>query len=239
MYALLGSGRLARHLKFYLEHLGLPFTTWSRRTDFLHDGLATALKPASHVLLAVSDEAIGAMADHVNTVAPWRTLVHFSGALRVRGVTGAHPLMTFGEQLQEPHWYRTIPFVVEQDVDFKAILPGLPNPHHHIPTGRRELYHALCSLAGNSSFLLWQMINEQMQQLGLPRSVLAPFLHQVVDNAESASAGNFTGPVARGDWNVVRGHLTALQSQPQLLDAYYTYLSLARAQGVRLPEDIL
>jgi len=239
MYALIGSGRLARHLKFYLEHLQIPFKTWSRRTDFLHDGLATAVRPTTHVLLAVSDEAIGAMADQVNTVAPGRTLIHFSGALSVKGVFGAHPLMTFGERAYSPEEYRAIPFVVEKGVDFAKLLPGFPNVHYEIPPGTQGLYHALCSVAGNSAFLLWQKIGQQFEQLGLPREVLQPFLHQVVSNSASTSAKDFTGPVARGDWSVVRGHLAALKGRPDLLESYRAYLSLARHAGVEVPKDLV
>jgi predicted short-subunit dehydrogenase-like oxidoreductase (DUF2520 family) len=96
-------------------------------------------------------------------------------------------------------------------------------------------------LAGNSAFLLWQQIGEEFERrLKLPRALLAPYLHQVVANAlESAAPANFTGPVARGDWQVVRAHLDSLHHRPDLLQAYRQYLEIAETSGHPVPENLL
>src|SRR5689334_6951163 len=56
---LLGSGRLARHLRFYFENLGLKFRTWSRR-----DSQPLDLSGIERLWLAISDDAIPAFIDH-------------------------------------------------------------------------------------------------------------------------------------------------------------------------------
>ncbi|NJM10367.1 MAG: DUF2520 domain-containing protein [Bdellovibrionaceae bacterium] len=114
-------------------------------------------------------------------------------------VFAAHPLMTFGAGLQAPEWYRAIPFVVDKGVDMVDILPGFPNGTFALAPEQRALYHALCTLAGNSTFFLWQKIaHEFRHSLGLPGDLLAPFLHQVVANALQPEAARMaTGPVAR------------------------------------------
>ncbi len=233
-YALLGSGRLARHFNFYFQSLDLPIRQWSR-----HEDLTAAVAGATHVLLAISDAAITSVAAQVRAVAQPKVLVHFSGALEVHGVKSAHPLMTFGEQLETLEWYRSIPFLLEQGETFSELLPGLPNPHYEIPASAKSYYHALCSLAGNSSFLLWQRIGDRFEnELGLPRDLLRPFLHQVVTNSSGSGEKNFTGPVARGDWDVVRGHLASLREKPDLLRAYDSYLQMAESSGIELPKDL-
>ena len=67
-YAILGDGRLARHMRHYLQQLGLKHSGWSRRHSSAfntsdHPDAATRLAhciaPATHVLLLVSDGAIG------------------------------------------------------------------------------------------------------------------------------------------------------------------------------------
>ena len=245
-YALLGSGRMARHLRHYLQHLQLPVRCWSRNADpQFNDLIATldadlrleqTLAACSHVLLAVKDEALFELSQRA---LPGQTVVHFAGALSLASAQSAHPLMTFGERLEPPDWYKCIPFVVDEGRELKNLLPGLPNPYFALAPNLRPYYHALCSLAGNSTFLLWKQVGDEFERtLNLPRALLSPFLHQVVANSSRFSAVDFTGPVARGDWDVVRSHLQSLRFSPKLLEAYRHYLSAAESAGHTLPEAL-
>jgi 2-dehydropantoate 2-reductase len=251
-YAILGSGKVARCFQFYLRHLNLNFTAWSRNgdpefnfgaNDLLPSRdkgarLAATVQNASHILLAVSDPAL----NEVAAMLPLgRTLVHFSGSAKVAGVASAHPLMTFGSTQLSADWCREIPFVIDEGFDFSKILPGLPNPSFSIRPSQRQLYHALCALAGNSTFLLWQKIAEEFREdLNLPAEILAPFLHQVVTNALRPEArGLATGPVARGDWAAVTAHLESLQSNPSLAAAYRGFLNQSAYAGIKVPETLL
>jgi hypothetical protein len=247
-YALLGSGRVAKHFQFYLKSLNLPVQFWSRNGDPQFNSLKDlnpntrlekVIAQSSHLLFAVRDEALAELTRAA--VTHGKTLVHFSGAVHLDGVFAAHPLMTFGPNLESPPWYRQIPFVHDAGVDFAEILPGVPNPSWPLSKERRALYHALCSLAGNSSFLLWQNIGNRFErELGLPRALLSPLLHQVVENAAQNQAGGFTGPVARGDWQTVGQHLTALKNlHPDLLKVYHSYLALAQDTGHVVPEEMI
>src|SRR5665213_382552 len=105
-YALLGSGRVARHFSYYLKTLNLPVLLWSRNGSPEFNSfpdsdpnirLRNTLALSSHVLFAVRDESVAELA------LPWkdsgRALVHFSGALQIPGVHAAHPLMTFSAKL--------------------------------------------------------------------------------------------------------------------------------------------
>lgn len=246
-FSLLGSGRLARHLHHYLKLLGLPFVSWSRVDDPGAVHLPAAVENSSHVLLAVSDSAIAEVAGPLRGSA--RVLVHFSGALNVAGVAAAHPLMTFGERLQNLDWYQRIPFVLESGTSLAELLPGFPNPTVSLSADQKTLYHALCALAGNSTHLLWRKIGAEFESMGLPREVLKPYLHQVVENSLSSEDfahpdvpslrdPNFTGPVAREDWQIVRGHIRSLACRADLLDAYSAFLRLARSTGITLPKDL-
>lgn len=247
-YVLIGSGRLAGHLQHYFKFLNLPVRFWSRNgaAQFNSESeldpakrLDATLNGSSHVLFAVKDEAIHSLTQPLHESG--KVLVHFSGALQLPGVFAAHPLMTFGPRLEDESWYRKIPFVIDEGLDFSKLLPGLPNPHWSLSANHRPYYHALCSLAANFSYLLWQQIgNEFEKTLGLPRSLTSALLHQVVENSAENKNGGFTGPVARGDWQVVSNHLTALNHEhPELLAAYRNYLSLAQRTGHSIPEDML
>lgn len=245
-FALLGSGRVARHLQFYLKSLNLPVVLWSRNGDPRFNSFADldpaarlqrALEESSHLLLAVSDRALPEFAELGGET---RTRIHFSGAARLKGVFAAHPLMTFGDQLEDLDWYPLIPFVIDEGHTFNEVLPFLPNPHYALAPDQRPLYHALCSLAGNSTFLLWKQIGDEFENtLGLPRALLTPYLHQVVCNSSQYSEKNFTGPVARGDWATVKAHLQSLAARPGLKRAYESYLDSAEDVGIAVPEEAL
>jgi predicted short-subunit dehydrogenase-like oxidoreductase (DUF2520 family) len=188
--------------------------------------------------LAVSDSAILQLS---GATLAGQVVVHFSGSARVDGVYAAHPLMTFGADLQAPDWYLRIPFVVDKGVDFSKILPGLANMAAHLDPAGRALYHCLCALAGNSTFLLWQRIAIEFENsLQLPAGLMAPFLHQVVSNALHPSAEHMaTGPVARQDWNTVHSHLNSLAGKPQLLAAYRHFLEQSQSSGHKVPKVLL
>lgn len=238
-YALLGSGRLAQHLRFYMQSLKLPFQTWSRREND-EDALDLVLSSASHVLVALKDEVLERYCERIR---PDQTGVHFSGALCLSHAYSAHPLMSFGAHLETEDWYRQIPFVLsrEEGLPFTQLLPGFPNPHYTLLNEQRRKYHALCSLAGNFSYLLWENIGQIFdRELKLPRQILKPYLQSVVSNATTRDSAlkNFTGPVARQDWNVVQAHLRSLAPHPSLLNCYREYLALARNSGHQIPEEI-
>jgi predicted short-subunit dehydrogenase-like oxidoreductase (DUF2520 family) len=233
-YALIGSGKVARHLEFYLHALNSNIESWNRRSGLPIDPV---LADATHVLLAVSDPSIPQLAELAK---PGQIVVHFSGASIVENVFAAHPLMTFGGELQTLEWYKSIPFIIDKGVSFEHILPGLPNKSFGLEKEKRPLYHALCALAGNSAFLLWLQIGAQFElQLELPKELLKPFLHQVVHNAFTASAAdNFTGPVARQDWPVVRKHLSVLEDCPALKETYQNFIKQAAKSGVPIPKEL-
>lgn len=235
-YALLGTGRVAHHFQHYFNALHLPVHVFSARELRLRELVGAS----SHLLFAVSDDALAGV------TRPWlggdKTLVHFSGAVNLPGVFSVHPLMTFGPKLEGEEWYRRIPLVIEPNVNLADILPGVPNPAWVVDAAQRPLYHALVSLAGNSAFLLWRAVGDEMEKnLGLPRRLLTPFLHQVVANAAGdEGATGFTGPVARGDWGTVGEHLHALgASRGALLNAYRAYLRQATRAGHSVPEEML
>ena len=233
-YAILGDGRLARHMRRYLELLGLPASGWSRnpRSDFnthRHPDAAERLRrtvaPATQVLLLVSDDAIATVLRQY----PWlhgHRLVHCAGALSLPGVAGAHPLMTFADGLYSLEQYRRIPFLVESGHDLDEVLPGLPNPRHTVSVEQKALYHALCVSAGNFPQLLWQQVGRRFEdRLGVPATVLRPYLEQVLANFLADPERALTGPLARGDAGTIGRNLSALHDDP-LGDVYRAFLSL-------------
>jgi predicted short-subunit dehydrogenase-like oxidoreductase (DUF2520 family) len=217
-YAILGGGRLARHMRHYLSLLNLPCSSWTRdaadqlNTHALSDParrLRATIQPATHVLLLVSDDAIGDVLRRYSFLHE-KTLVHCSGALSIPGVAGAHPLMTFSHELYALERYRQIPFMVDRGHAFKRLLPGLPNPHFAISLEDKPRYHALCVMAGNFSQLLWQATAERFSGMELPVETLFPYLQQSLDNFIRHPESALTGPLSRGDQRTIERNLQSL-----------------------------
>lgn len=205
------SGRLARHMACYFSSLGIPYSTWRRGQPAEElDALASA---ATHILLAVSDEAIEPVARELKTSA---VKIHFSGSLVTPHAFGAHPLMTFGPDLYAPEKYRAMTFIVDEDApDFKDLLPGLANAHLRLSPGKKARYHALCVLGGNFSCMLWQkMLGDFQKDFGIPPEAAALYLRQQTENLLKDYTSALTGPLARGDRKTLARNIAALAGDP-------------------------
>ncbi len=211
-YGLIGRGRAARHLGRYLELENRTVLRWNRDDS---QSPERRLADADVVVLAISDDALEPFLDRHPSLRR-KTTVHLSGSLSIEGVTGLHPLMSFGPDLYDLETYRSMTFVGEfGGPGFYEVFPGLPNPFHRIDPRDKALYHALCVLAGNGSTLLWTRAFETFERrLGLPRAALLPYLERIAANVAAAGGNALTGPLARGDAETVRRDLEALEGDP-------------------------
>jgi hypothetical protein len=210
---IVGDGRVARHFLHYLNLLGLPVRTWSRRKPA--SGPLDAFADCRTVLVLIRDRAIVPFLDEWPLLQE-KQVVHFSGSLVTKVAEAAHPLMAFSDGLYDLETYRAIPFVLASGGPaFDELLPGLPNPSFTIASSERAYYHALCVLAGNCSTLLWLKLFEEFHaRLGIPPSAAHPYLTQLTANLVGDSARALTGPLSRGDDVTIRANLLALEGDP-------------------------
>lgn len=234
-YALIGSGRLARHLSFYLSQTQKLFFKWSRDLDpdfntFFdpdnHERLQKAVCGKTFVLLAVSDEALpGLIQDISEFKNENQTLIHFSAAHTFVGAFGLHPLMTFGQQRMAVDRYAEIPFCepAEHVGLFQEVFPGWKNPVFALTEEQRRFYHACLVASGNFTSLLWQMIESRFEnELNLNPELLKPYRDQVFENIRKDAKTSLTGPLARGDQQTITSNLNALAEDP-LKDIYQSF----------------
>jgi len=231
-YAIVGGGRLARHFSHYFQSLEIPHTRWTRdgQCSFnsfeLSDAeqrLRETLGKADRVLLLVSDNAIGVLLKQYPFLYEKR-LIHCSGALSLPGIAGAHPLMTFTDDLYELETYLSIPFAVEAGHSFEDLFPGLPNSYFAINVEDKARYHAMCVMAGNFSQVMWKGISERFeQQLDLPASSLHPYLKRVAGNFIEAPKAALTGPLIRSDQQTIDKNIQSLDGDP-LQDLYRAFV---------------
>lgn len=229
-YLIIGNGRVARHFSHFMESSGFALSRWHRGVPLpvLKQSLATS----SHVIVAISDDAIeGFAAEHLNHFSGVK--IHFSGAAVVPGVHGAHPLMTFGQKMYAVPFYSTIPFVVEDDApDFNDLLPGFRNQHVRIKKSDKARYHALVAMAGNLSCLLWQRMFAAFEKdFGFDAKIGLPYMQQQAENLESDYKAALTGPLARGDQETIKKHLNVLAQEPQWQAVYQAFVTAYQQQG--------
>lgn len=216
-YLIIGSGRLATHLAFYLNQQSQSFSQWSRRSSL--EDLNTQLANADVVLLAISDDFIVSFYEKLEKKD--QLFVHFSGKLYHPKIFGFHPLMTFSLDLYDENFYSYIPFVGDVDeVLFRQTFPQWPNPYYKISSDQKDLYHSLCVLSGNGTTLLWELFQQKVLELGLPSDIGDLFLLKISQNIIQQKDGRLTGPWYRNDRKTIQSHLSALKEQD--LDSLYS-----------------
>lgn len=209
---LIGSGRLARHLSFYLELSKTPFRTWSRDRQSL-DELNALLSDASTVALAISDDALGSFIDGSLRSFGGR-IVHFSGSWHREGILSAHPLMSFGTELYPGDFYPKIHFSLTGTDSLRDLFPDWANSFSKISAEQKPLYHALCVLGGNFPVLLWNKMESDLKAMGLPEEGIRLYIQRVSDNYLKMGSLALTGPLVRKDETTIQKNLAALAPDP-------------------------
>lgn len=209
-YTIIGDGKIAKHFMHYFDLIGMRYKNWSRKQSLR--ALQQAVDKTDHVLLLISDDAIEKFINHYPFLKK-HSLIHFSGSLSVTGIAGCHPLMTFSDELYDLETYFSIPFVIDENIDFSAIFPELGNKAYNLAQKDKSYYHALCVIAGNFSQTLMRETNKQLSsELKLPNDIMSAYLLQNTKNFISNPNGSATGPLQRNDFKTINKHLFALKN---------------------------
>jgi predicted short-subunit dehydrogenase-like oxidoreductase (DUF2520 family) len=203
------------------------------------------------VWFCVPDREIARAARQLADAADWqgKVALHSSGALgsdelrglRLRGaaVASVHPLMTF--VLRSVPTLRGVPFALEGDPAAvraaRRIVRDLGAETFPISKSRKKAYHAWGAFTSPLLIALLVTAERVARAAGLStagaRRKALPILRQTLANYERLGpSGAFSGPIVRGDAQVVREHLKALKGVPE---ARAIYLALARAGLRHLP----
>jgi predicted short-subunit dehydrogenase-like oxidoreductase (DUF2520 family) len=213
MYLLIGSGKAARHFKYYLDLLKIPNASWSRNTSNTKDIdqkiLIEDLQNYSRILLLISDSSLESFYQQNLKSFPG-PIIHFSGALEIEGMVSAHPLMTFGPELYELDVYKKMQFALSDGRTLAELLPGLTNSSFKISRSDKALYHAWAVYSGNLATLLWSEALNGMDGLHVPRKALEIYLEQTLKNTIQSKSAALTGPIARNDQITIRKNLNSL-----------------------------
>jgi predicted short-subunit dehydrogenase-like oxidoreductase (DUF2520 family) len=184
------------------------------------------------ILIATPDAAIEEVAKELARIGAeelqGHVVLHTSGALdssvlrTVRECGAAagsmHPLQTFNGVAVPPLEGRI--FAIEGDAmavrTARKIARALGGAPTSIDAQKKSLYHAAGALAAGHTLVVVEAAVQLMMSLGLKRAeavrALLPMTRQVLQNYERLGPGAaWTGPLARGDYEVVAKHLNVLQ----------------------------
>lgn len=222
---LIGSGRLATHLKHWFNLLSLQnvkLTCWSK--GMTHDQLNDSVQSATHIWLAISDDQITTfyeqkLKEHLNDQ---QTVVHFSGSVFHEKIFSAHPLMTFSTEKYNLDIYNKIQFALfNQKISLGALMPGFTNHCFQILPQDKQLYHALCVAAGNLPQMIWSQVLTAAESINIPESALNIYINTVTHNFIHLGSKAVTGPLVRKDLKTVKSNLNSLKNKSSELYSIY------------------
>lgn len=206
------------------------------------------------VWLCVPDAQIRPMANVLAKSGDWKgqVVLHSSGALtsdelnsvRRRGaaVASVHPLMTFvrGTKPSSSLW-TGVPFAVEGDTaavrTARAIVKSLGGAAYSIRKQDKVAYHAWGTFASPLLTALLATTERVAAAAGVrsteaKKRVLSILRQTLAHYAAFGAADGFSGPLVRGDVEIVKKHLQSLRKSPP---AREVYVALARAALSYLP----
>lgn len=200
-YAIIGQGKLARHLAHWFELEEKNFSTFNRNSDF------SKLQSADVILLAISDSAIKTFySSHASLHS--KKWIHFSGTLYIEDMLGLHPMMSFSSELFDKNFYNSIKWVLSHDVDVSMDFPVDKNNTLYMNKSNREFYHALCVVAGNIPHLIWSKVETDFLKLGLEQKDIYKYIKVSAENYFQSR--EVTGPIVRKDETTITKNLRAL-----------------------------
>lgn len=207
---------------------------------------------AEVIFLTVPDDALQEVCAGLalqGDIRPGTVILHCSGSrpssvLATAKETGAsiaslHPLQSFSGFNRDINPFMNVNFTVEGEPNAVELAGGLAldlgAAHcYAIDTQGKVLYHAAAVAASNYLVTLFNMAAGLLEKSGIAKNdaftVLAPLLNGTLKNlADNAPYYEMalTGPITRGDIQVVAAHLDAMQALSPETAALYKALGLA------------
>ena len=210
------------------------------------------------VFLAVPDEYISELAFSL----PWsssQAVIHSSGSLNLDvlsvakkkgSLTGClHPVQTFLKRdspLESRDRFANIVCGIEADspldIWLVELVESLGAYSIRLENVDRALYHSAAVFASNYVVALLSAATRIWTLSGLSeregRMALQHIMNVSVNNlADSTFSDAMTGPFARGDWQTVKKHLSALDSEPEM-QKLYSRLGLELLSASQIDLDV-
>ena len=202
------------------------------------DGIADAASEVDLVVIATPDDSVAHVAHRIAPVDS-TTVIHMSGSLGLdvlgdhprRG--SLHPLVPLPTPaIGAERLASGITFAVAGDPVTWQLAEALGGRAVHVDDDNRAAYHAAAAVAANHLVALIGQVERIAATIGLPLEAFAGLIHAAADDALVLGPRRaLTGPAARGDWDTVERHRSALAGMAghrNELAAYDAMVGLAR-----------
>lgn len=210
----------------------------------VYDDPQAVADQANLIFLTTTDAMIAPLAARIQ----WRpatAVVHCSGATEVEALApaaergayigGLHPLQTIADPEVAMHSLRGATITIEAEEPLRSVLSAMASQLGgrllSLPPGSRGLYHASGHYVGPFVLALLCEALSIWQQFGVSQedalASLMPLLRGSVDSFEHAGlVGAMAGPIARGDIDTVRKHLTEITRFSPAMAHLYAHLAI-------------
>ncbi len=210
----------------------------ARRFDAVPLSIGEPVPPVDLVVIAVTDDAIEAVAGEIAPVArnAAASAIHLSGATPVSALSAFgdhgvaigsfHPLQTMptpelGARRLAGAWV-----AVTADEPLRSTLYDLAGTiglhAFDLRDDDRTAYHAAASAAANFPIAALAIAERLFEAKNVPFDAARPLVEAIVANAfESGAETSLTGPIARGDTATVEAQIEAVrETAPDLVEAF-------------------
>jgi predicted short-subunit dehydrogenase-like oxidoreductase (DUF2520 family) len=216
-------------------------------------GITWQILESPVILIATPDDKIAVVAQELARIGEkdlrGKVVLHTSGAME-SGVLGAlqargaavgsmHPLQSFSG-VSVPSMEGKV-FTIEGEpkavLVARRIARALGGSPVRIAGSKKLLYHAAAAMAAGHVLAVEEAATQLLLSLGMKRSeavrALLPLTRQVLENFERLGPqAAWTGPLSRGDFQVVRAHLDALKESPKEFAQAYEALNALAASAL-------
>lgn len=222
----------------------------SLRTDGLaYQDLSTLVSDSDIIFITTNDDNIKVIKDdlikEVNIQLRDKIVVHMSGSyssdmikeLNQYGcyVYSMHPLQSFSDIDISVKKLKDTVFTIEGQEEkihiLKNVLDRTGNKYFEIDTNNKELYHVSACIVSNYLVTLIDLGLDFFKQIGINEDdgldALMPLIDGTVDNIKRfGTKGALTGPIARGDLDTIRSHLSSIEANAPNNLLFYKLMAL-------------
>jgi predicted short-subunit dehydrogenase-like oxidoreductase (DUF2520 family) len=229
--SIIGSGNVAQHLiKAVSKSANLELVQVFARTKENLESLVepskiisdyTAFKAADLYLIAVSDNAIAEVSNHL--LFNNQLVAHTSGSCALTDLNGNnrravfYPLQTFSKNKAVDFSIVPICLEAEQTDDYQVleqVAHSISNAVFSIDSEQRKSLHVAAVFVSNFVNHLYQLGNELCDTYKVPFDILKPLITETANKIQTLSPQEAqTGPAKRNDTITINKHLALLTDE--------------------------
>jgi predicted short-subunit dehydrogenase-like oxidoreductase (DUF2520 family) len=200
------------------------------------------------LFIATPDDVVADVAAAVRPVDS-TAVIHLSGSLGLDVLAGhprrgsLHPLVPLPTPAIGAERLRSgITLAVAGDPAARAVAVALGGNVVEVEDRDRAAYHAAAVIAANHLVALMGQVERVAASAGLPLEAFAGLMRAASEDAFALGPRRaLTGPAARGDWDTVERHRTAIAGMPAHrteLAGYDAMVALARRLSLDTAEEL-